>query len=87
MDKDPKDNKNLACFLRHRGPPILPFSEVVYVVHPYLMTHIFSKGTAPEDLSQRNFDRICRAFSGQDVSIFLQCKMSSIANMSRVGQD
>ncbi|KAI4277787.1 MAG: hypothetical protein L6R38_005370 [Xanthoria sp. 2 TBL-2021] len=58
MDKDPKDNKNLACFLRHRGPPILPFSEVVYVVHPYLMTHIFSKGTAPEDLSQRNFDRI-----------------------------
>ncbi|KAL8751503.1 MAG: hypothetical protein Q9199_006375 [Rusavskia elegans] len=56
MDKDPTANRNLACFLRHRGPPILPFSEVVYVVHPYLTTRIFSKDTAPEDLSQRSFD-------------------------------
>lgn len=51
MDKDPKANGNLACFLRYRCPPILLFSEVVHVVYLYLMTCIFSKGTAPEDLS------------------------------------
>ncbi|KAL8884037.1 MAG: hypothetical protein Q9192_006939 [Flavoplaca navasiana] len=55
-----------ASFLRYRGPPILPSSEVVYIVHPYLTTQLYQKGLAPQDLDQRKYDRICRAFSGDD---------------------
>lgn len=57
-----------ASFLRYRGPPILPSSEVVYIVHPYRTTQLFQKGLAPQELDQRDYDRICRAFSGDDVS-------------------
>ncbi|KAL9015775.1 MAG: hypothetical protein Q9180_008843 [Flavoplaca navasiana] len=45
-----------ASFLRYRGPPILPSSEVVYVIHPYRITRLFRKGLAPEDLNQRTYD-------------------------------
>ncbi|KAL8837204.1 MAG: hypothetical protein Q9176_005835 [Flavoplaca citrina] len=68
MEKANKGDKPVASLLRYRGPPILPASVVVYVVHPYLTTRLYQKGLAPQDLDQRNYDRICRAFNGDDVS-------------------
>ncbi|KAL8885614.1 MAG: hypothetical protein Q9192_006617, partial [Flavoplaca navasiana] len=66
MEEANKGDKPVASLLRYRGPPILPSSEVVYVVHPYLTTRLYRKGPAPQDLDQRNYGRICRAFTGND---------------------
>ncbi len=68
MESASKSDKPLTSFLRYRGPPILQSCEVVYVVHPYLTARLFRKGVAPQNLNQRNYDLICRAFSGHDVS-------------------
>ena len=84
LDKDPEHpedaTKNHASFLRHCGPPILPFCEVVYVVHPATIALICSRDTPPEGIDQRAWDRIRKAISGQDVSIFRQMQVLCLSS-------
>ncbi|KAL8850771.1 MAG: hypothetical protein Q9221_004269 [Calogaya cf. arnoldii] len=66
-DKNPEDDLNLAKFLRYRGPPILPHSEVVYVVHPFETTQIYATDAPPEGVEQDEWNRVCRAIRGEDI--------------------
>ena len=73
MDKEPPDGP-FARLIRHRGP-ILPFCEVVHVVHPYTAFHLLNAKPPPE-LANEGWERIRRAVQGKDVGgsfLLLRC--------------
>ncbi|KAL8669695.1 MAG: hypothetical protein Q9168_005724 [Polycauliona sp. 1 TL-2023] len=66
IGKDSNQTEHLTSLVRHRGPPVLPFCEVVYIVHPFRTTQFYTTGTAPGGVNERQWNRIKKAINGRE---------------------
>ena len=73
MDTTPE---TMVRLIRHHGS-ILPFCEVVHIVHPRTAFHLVNRGSPP-GVSEQAWERVKKAVSGENVSPHLQRALNLI---------